>query len=70
VSNVGGVSVPYITWSLPQQVIADAGCENEVEQEALSEGEGSGNLEDVLGDAGGGQGEEEESWDDLLLDDD
>jgi hypothetical protein len=51
-------------------VIADVGCENEAEQEALSEGEGSGNLEDVLGDAGGGQGEEEESWDDLLLDDD
>jgi hypothetical protein len=50
--------VPYITWSLPQQAIADVGCENEAEQEALSEGEGSGNLEDVLGDAGGGQGEE------------
>ncbi len=69
-SEVEGLTTPYITWSLPQQVIADAGGEHEAEREASSEREGSGNLEDVAGDAVGGQGEEEESWDDLLLDDD
>lgn len=61
-SNVQCANVPYITWSLPQQVIAEAAAEHAAARESTSESEGQGDAE-----GGGGA---EEDWDDLMLDDD
>jgi hypothetical protein len=62
VSTVQCANVPYITWSLPQQIIADAAVEQATGDESISEGEGQGDAE-----GGGGAVED---WDDLMLDDD
>jgi hypothetical protein len=68
VSSVQGASVPYVTWSLPQQAIADVASEHVLAHEATSEDESPQEIDGTLGDAVRGEGAEE--WDDLMLDDD
>jgi hypothetical protein len=65
-SAAQGASVPYITWSLPQQTLAGSAKDAVVEHDA-SQGESSGGEDAFMEDAGCGRGEE---WDELLLDED
>ena len=61
--------MPYITWSLPQQAIADAAGDHAEAHDSTSEGEGQRECDGAHGDAEGEGGGEEE-WYDLMLDDD
>lgn len=67
VSNVQGTSVPYVTWSLPQQAIADVAGEHAHAHDETSEDEGPQEIEGTLVDAVRDEGAEE--LDDLMLDD-
>jgi hypothetical protein len=67
VSTVQGTSVQYMTWSLPQQALADDTSDVVAERDASQE-ESSGEDDTLLNYVGGLGGREE--WDDLHLDDD